>query len=82
MEQEALHVESAVSDRPNTDLPGTLRLAVERPLGVAEEEGLAEKLVEFLGCRFAVDFDYCTPEIPRGPGGKFEDFVREIKVDN
>jgi len=60
----------------------TLRLAVERPLGVAEEERLAEKLLEFLGCRFAVDFDYCTPEIPRGPGGKFEDFVCEIKVDN
>jgi phenylacetate-CoA ligase len=35
----------------------TLRLAVERPLSVAEEGGLAEKLVEFLGCRFAVDFD-------------------------
>jgi phenylacetate-CoA ligase len=60
----------------------TLRLAVERPLGVAEESGLAEKLVEFLGHRFAVDFDYCTPSIPRGPGGKFEDFVCEIKSDD
>jgi len=58
----------------------TLRLAVERPLSVAEEQGLAEKLVEFLGCRFAVDFDYCAPQIPRGPGGKFEDFICEIKV--
>lgn len=57
----------------------TLRLAVERPLSVAEEEALAEKLVEFLGHRFAVDFDYCTPDIPRGPGGKFEDFICEIK---
>ncbi len=57
----------------------TLRLAVERPLTVAEEGALAEKLVEFLGHRFAVDFEYFTPEIPRGPGGKFEDFICEIK---
>lgn len=56
----------------------TLRLAVERPLSVAEEEALAEKLVEFLGYRFVVDFDYCAPVIPRGPGGKFEDFICEI----
>jgi len=33
----------------------------------------------FLGYRFAVDFEYFTPEIPRGPGGKFEDFICEIK---
>jgi phenylacetate-CoA ligase len=58
----------------------TLRLAVERPLGLAEENALAEKLVEFLGHRFAVDFEYFTPAIPRGPGGKFEDFICEIKV--
>jgi phenylacetate-CoA ligase len=56
----------------------TLRLAVERPLSTAEETGLAEKLVECLGHRFTVDFDYRTPEIPRGPGGKFEDFICEI----
>ena len=59
----------------------TLRLAVERPLSVAEEGALAEKLVEFLGHRFAVDFEYFTPAIPRGPGGKFEDFICEIKAD-
>lgn len=58
----------------------SLRLAVERPLSVAEEGALAEKLVEFLGHRFAVDFEYFAPAIPRGPGGKFEDFVCEIKV--
>ena len=59
----------------------TLRLAVERPLTATEEGGLAEKLVEFLGHRFAVDFEYFTPAIPRGPGGKFEDFICEIKDD-
>jgi len=26
-----------------------------------------------------VDFEYFTPAIPRGPGGKFEDFVCEIR---
>lgn len=56
----------------------TLRLAVERPLSAAEENRLADRLVEFLGCCFVVDFDYRTPAIPRGPGGKFEDFVCEI----
>lgn len=58
----------------------TLRLAVERPLSAAEELALAEKLIGFLGHRFVVDFDYCAPNIPRGPGGKFEDFVCEMKV--
>lgn len=58
----------------------TLRLAAERPLSVVEEGALAEKLVEFLGHRFAVDFEYFTPAIPRGPGGKFEDFVCEIPI--
>lgn len=57
----------------------TLRLAVERPLSSEEEKKLAEKLAEFLGWPFQVDFDYCIPEIPRGPGGKFEDFICEIK---
>lgn len=57
----------------------SLRLAVERPLSRAEEQMLAGKLVEFLGWRFAVDVEYCIPEIPRGPGGKFEDFICEIK---
>ena len=56
----------------------SMRLVVERPLSLAEEAGLAEKLVEFLGFRFSVDFDYCAPAIPRGPGGKFEDFISEI----
>jgi phenylacetate-CoA ligase len=59
----------------------TLRLAAERPLTVAEESGLTEKLLEFLGHRFAVNFEYFTPNISRGPGGKFEDFICEIKDD-
>jgi phenylacetate-CoA ligase len=56
----------------------TLRLAVERPLSIAEEGALAEKLLEFLGFRCNVEIVYFSPEIPRGPGGKFEDFICEI----
>jgi phenylacetate-CoA ligase len=59
----------------------TLRLAVERALSATEEERLAAKLNEFLGYRFVVDFNYCVPAIPRGPGGKFEDFVCEMADD-
>lgn len=59
----------------------TPRLAVERPLTAVEEKALAEKLVGFLGYRFDVYFDYYTPVIPRGPGGKFEDFICEIPSD-
>lgn len=56
----------------------TLRLVSERPLSAMEEQALSEKLTEFLGHRFAVDFEYCGPTIPRGPGGKFEDFICEM----
>ena len=57
----------------------TVRLVAERPLTATEEVGLAERLIEFIGFRCAVNFEYCTPSIPRGPGGKFEDFICEIK---
>lgn len=56
----------------------TLRLTVERPLGAAEEAALAELVGSFLGHPFAVDFEYFADGIPRGPGGKFEDFICEV----
>jgi phenylacetate-CoA ligase len=56
----------------------TLRLAVERPLSVAEEDALIEKMLELLDYRFEAEIVYFNPEIPRGPGGKFEDFICEI----
>jgi phenylacetate-CoA ligase len=59
----------------------TLRLAVERPLTVAEEAALTDRLTEFLGYRFNVDIVYCSPEIPRGQGGKFEDFICEMSAN-
>ena len=56
----------------------TLRLCVERPLTTGEEAALARLLGENLGHPFAVDFEYFTDGIPRGPGGKFEDFICQI----
>lgn len=60
----------------------TMRLAVERPLTADEEKALAGKLMEVIRFRGVVDFDYCTEEIPRGPGGKFEEFICEIAPDD
>lgn len=57
----------------------TLRLATERPLRTDEESRLAAVLTEFLGYPFAVDFEYFPEGIPRGRGGKFEDFYSEVR---
>ena len=54
-----------------------MRLAVERPLGPAEEEKLRHWLRLRSGHPFPVRFSYAS-EIPRGPGGKFETFRSEI----
>lgn len=56
----------------------TLRLCTERTLTVAEESALARLLGKNLGFPFAVDFEYYAEGIPRGPGGKFEDFICEV----
>jgi len=54
-----------------------LRLVTERPLTGEEEEALRREL--FRRCRWdrAVDISYHAA-IPRGPTGKFEDFVSEV----
>jgi phenylacetate-CoA ligase len=51
-----------------------LRLAVVRPPGAAGEARLTASLREAIGPHIRVEFDY-VDSIPRGPGGKFEDFV-------
>ena len=56
----------------------TLRLAVERPLTAGEEHALIEKMLDLLDYRFKAEIVYFSPEIPRGSGGKFEDFICEI----
>ena len=54
-----------------------VNLVVERPLRAGEETALKAWIVESLGHPFALTLHYFD-EIPRGPGGKFEDFVSRI----
>lgn len=56
----------------------TMRLVVERRLTAGEERLLAEKLAQAIGFSVAVDFEYFVDRIPRGEGGKFEDFINEM----
>ena len=53
------------------------RLVTERRLSSEEEALLAEKLRDHCGAPFDVTFAY-VDAIPRGQGGKFEDFYSEV----
>ncbi len=53
------------------------RLVTERELTVEEEEQLAEHITRLLPSKMSVAFTYLA-NIPRSPGGKFEDFISEI----
>lgn len=55
-----------------------VRLVVERPLTGVEEARLGEVIRAALGHPFALRFAYFDGEIPRGPGGKFEEFVCRV----
>jgi phenylacetate-CoA ligase len=57
----------------------TARLAVERPLGPAEEAEIAAFFNRGFGYPFAFVFDY-VDEIPRLPNGKFEVFRCEVEA--
>jgi phenylacetate-CoA ligase len=54
------------------------RFVVERTLTDAEEEGLKRVIQHALGYAFRLTFKYFPNEIPRGTGGKFEEFVSEL----
>jgi len=54
-----------------------IRLVVARPLTAAEEEAVAEHTCASLRHRFSIAFRYLEA-IPRGPTGKFEEFVSEL----
>lgn len=49
-------------------------MVVAEPLSAVQEEKLREILSDSLGYPFKVKFSY-HDELPRTPGGKFEDFV-------
>jgi phenylacetate-CoA ligase len=55
-----------------------VRLVVERALTAAEEGSLAGVIREALGYPFRLAFVYYENEIPRGPGGKFEEFISQV----
>lgn len=52
-----------------------LRLVTERPLSSEEEAALIAHVQASLGHPFAVRPSYFAGQIPKGPGGKFEEFV-------
>ena len=52
------------------------RLVVPRPVTPAEEQSMAEQLAARTPDGIRYTFDY-VDHIPRGPGGKFEDFICE-----
>ncbi len=54
------------------------RFVVERTLTGAEEQGLRRVIQAALGYPFRLTFRYFADEIPRGAGGKFEEFVSEL----
>ena len=54
-----------------------MRLVPERPLTGDEETALRDRINGRIGHAFAIDFVY-PAEIPRGPGGKYEDFRCEL----
>jgi phenylacetate-CoA ligase len=52
-------------------------LVVERPLWESESEALMSVIRQALGYPFEIRLNY-VPEIPRGPGGKFEEFLADL----
>jgi phenylacetate-CoA ligase len=55
-----------------------VRLVTDRPLTAVEEARLARVIQEALGHPFGLSFAYFDGEIPRTPGGKFEEFISKI----
>jgi phenylacetate-CoA ligase len=55
-----------------------VRLAVERSLSGSEEEALAAHIWQSLGYSFQLTFLYFEGGIPRGAGGKFEEFICRV----
>lgn len=54
-----------------------VRLVVRRPVTEAEEQAMRTHLSERIPDGIGLTFSYVA-EIPRGPGGKFEDFICQV----
>ncbi|MEA2781785.1 MAG: hypothetical protein QOK29_3329 [Rhodospirillaceae bacterium] len=59
-----------------------VRLVSERPVTAAQESELAGIIRGALGHPFRLQFTYFKGEIPRRPGGKFEEFLCEVDHRN
>ncbi len=55
-----------------------VRLVVEAPLTAAQESGLGAVIRQALDHPFELQFTYFAEEIPRSPGGKFEEFLSDL----
>jgi phenylacetate-CoA ligase len=56
------------------------RFVADRPLTADEEARLAAVIRSALGHPFRIAFSYFDGEIPRGAGGKFEEFVSLLET--
>ena len=55
-----------------------VKLVTGAPLTSAQEARLAAVILEALGFAFKLKFTYFEREIPRLPGGKFEEFLCKV----
>jgi phenylacetate-CoA ligase len=56
------------------------RLLVDAPLDADAEGRLRAALQQVMGYAFHISFIYFSDELPRGPNGKFDDFVSRLPV--
>ena len=54
-----------------------VRLVSDSPVTAEQEHALTAIIHEWMGYPFRLQFIYFDNEIPRGPGGKFEEFISE-----
>lgn len=55
-----------------------VRLVSEQPVSSEQEAALRAVIQRALGHPFTLKFAYCADQIPRAPGGKFEEFVCNV----
>ena len=55
-----------------------VRLVCDAPLTAEQERRMGDVILEALDFPFKLQFCYFQGQIPRGPGGKFEEFVCEL----
>ena len=59
-----------------------IRYVCGHELVETEQNGIARELEQSLGHGFDLTFTRFTDEIPRGPGGKYEDFICELDFED